>query len=107
MLFRSSPRIYPNAVDEINPDLPRLLSVFPNPVKESVSFEIIIPEINNPVTLGIYDTSGNLKDTILNERLTEGYHQVRWTTGNLASGVYLCILKSGSFSVTRKFVLVH
>jgi len=102
-----SPMIYPNAIDEPeNPDQPRLLKVFPNPVAQTVCFPIVIPDNNEPVTLMIYDNSGNLKDTVLNQVMTEGYHKISWDVKGLAPGIYFCKLKSGNLLSTQKFIVV-
>jgi hypothetical protein len=103
-----SPRMYPNAVAEpIDPDRPRLISVSPNPVTESAVIRFLVPENNMKVEIGVYGSSGKLDDTVISESMSEGYHDVRWTPKNLGSGTYFCVLKSGSHTTTRKFILVR
>ena len=102
-----SPRIYPNAIDEPeNPDQPRLLRVFPNPVSQSVCFPIVAPGNSEPVRLLIFDNNGNLKDTILNQVLTEGYHKIDRDVKGLTPGIYFCKLQSGNFTTTQRFVVI-
>ncbi|MDP1621976.1 MAG: T9SS type A sorting domain-containing protein [Bacteroidales bacterium] len=103
-----SPMMYPNGIDEPeNPEQPRLLQVFPNPVSQSVTIPIVISGNNEAVSLMIYDNSGKLKDTVLNRRMTEGYHKIDWDVKNYDPGVYVCKLKSGNLSATQRFVVVH
>jgi hypothetical protein len=103
-----SPRIYPNAIDEtIDPGQPRIISVSPNPVRESAAIRFEVPENNMMVALNIYDSNGKLRDSIINEKMAEGYHKIEWTSENLDPGIYFCVLKSGSQTTTRKFVLVR
>jgi len=103
-----SPMMYPNAIEEPeNPDQPRLLRIFPNPVSQTVCFPVVVPETDKPVTLKIYDDSGKLTDTVLDSVMTEGYHKITWDVKGLVPGVYLCKLTSGNLSATQRFVVVN
>ena len=102
-----SPRMYPNGIDEQDKTgQVGLLPVFPNPAKKSVNFQLSVTMNNTPVELAIYDSSGNIRDTFLSMTMQEGVHSVKWDAGTMEPGVYLCVLKSGSYSVSRKFVLI-
>ncbi len=102
-----SPLFYPNAISE-NEEIgkPRLVGNFPNPFKGTTTISLEIPVNNTPVIIAVYDDAGNLKDTLLNESLTGGSHKIRWDASSLDSGVYICVLRSGNFTATRKMVLV-
>jgi hypothetical protein len=103
-----SPRMYPNAVSE--PEVegqPLLLAVFPNPAGSIVSFPVVVPQTSVNILLKVYDSSGHLCDTVLDQRLTEGYHKVDWNANKLTSGTYYCRLTSGNFTATQKFIVVH
>ena len=101
-----SPRMYPNAVNELpGQDQPRFISVSPNPVKQTACFHLVIPEDNPAVELQVFDSSGHLQDTILHEAMTEGYHKINWTPKKAMAGVYICVLKSGSYTTARKFII--
>jgi hypothetical protein len=102
------PMMYPNAIDEPEiADQPVLLKVFPNPVSGMVSFPIVLPRNGEQVTLAIYDSGGNLKDTVVNQVMTEGYHKIDWNVSGLASGIYFCKLTSGRISASQRFIVVH
>ena len=102
-----SPTINSNAIEEpIGANQPRLMSVFPNPVAKSAYFQLVVPENDMPVSLSVYDSSGNLRDSVLNERMAEGYHKIKWTPNDLSPGIYFCVLKTGLYTTTKKFVLV-
>ena len=50
------------------------------------------------VTLGIYDITGRLIRTLVDDKLSPGYHLVEWHADNdvgqkVAQGIYLCELK--------------
>ena len=101
-----SPRMYPNTIGEpVSPDQPALLMVFPNPVRQTTTFRVFVPDNNLSVNLSIYDSNGGLRDSVISERLSEGDHKIKWTARNLEPGVYFCVLKSGSQTITRKFIL--
>jgi hypothetical protein len=99
--------IYPNAVEEPgNQDHPLLLRVFPNPASQKVCFPFVLPEKNQSVTLMIYDNSGNLKDTLVNQVMNEGDHRINWDVKGLAPGIYYCKLQAGNLSATQRFVVI-
>lgn len=101
-----SPVFYPNAIAEPE-DItkPRLVTNYPNPVTGLTTLLFEVPVSNTFVSLFVYDESGNLKETLLNQTLDEGIHRVKWDASKLSSGVYLCVLKSGRFNSTRKVIV--
>ena len=102
-----SPWMFPNAVDEpVTPGQPRLLKVFPNPASQKVSFPVVVPGNGESVILTVFDDHGNLEETLLNKRMTGGYHKIDWDVKGLAPGIYFCRLTSGNFSATQKFVVI-
>lgn len=59
------------------------------------------------VTLKVYDVNGNEVATLVNEFKKAGTYEVEFSAaGKLASGVYFYRLQAGSFSVTKKIVLL-
>jgi len=102
-----SPVMYPNVITEPE-DLfkTRLLQNFPNPFR---GITIIPVEINQPntfISLKVFDAFGNLKASLLNEKMTEGYYEIRWDARNLPDGIYYYILKADDWTATRKMVLM-
>lgn len=77
----------------------------PNPFNEStiISFTLKKP---SPVTLEIFDITGALVKTLIDEQLPAGQHQITWHTGDLASGIYFYKLTSNNNFQTRKAVIV-
>ncbi|MCK9421814.1 MAG: T9SS type A sorting domain-containing protein [Bacteroidales bacterium] len=101
-----SPVFYPLTVSELpDPSKPRLLHNFPNPFTGQTVIAFEVREDNTPVTLMVYDDAGNLKDTLMNQTLNGGYHKITWNAKTETSGIYLCVLKSGTWSTTQKMVL--
>ena len=78
---------------------------YPNPFNPETTFKFAIPQ-DGYVMLKIYDLLGNEVATVLSESLSSGEHTVAWSAESVAAGVYLYRLQSGSYSQTRKLVLL-
>lgn len=79
---------------------------YPNPFNPStnIAFTILHPGF---VTLKVYDILGNEIQTLVNEEKPTGEYKIRFDGSNLAAGIYLYILRAGSFIETRKMVLLR
>ncbi len=84
---------------------------YPNPFNPSTSIEFTVRD-RTRVTLSVYDVSGKLVRTLLNEgRLPGEVHQVTWdgrndTGQSVSSGVYFYRLVANDFTQTKKMVLL-
>ena len=78
---------------------------YPNPFNPTTNISYQLP-INNSVSLKIYDVLGREVKSLVNERQIAGTHSVTLNAGNLPSGVYFYRLQAGSFTETKKLVLV-
>jgi flagellar hook assembly protein FlgD len=58
------------------------------------------------VTLNVYDITGKLVTTLINEQMNIGYHSIDWNGTNQSSGMYLVRMKSGEYVETQKLLLV-
>ena len=58
------------------------------------------------VTLEIYNTIGQRVATLVNGQMSAGYHQVEFTAGNLASGIYFYRMQTNGFVSVKKFLLL-
>jgi hypothetical protein len=88
---------------------PRRFSVsqnYPNPFNASTTFKLENP-IHTHVRLEIIDMLGRTVATLMNEEQEAGYHEVHWEANDTASGVYFYRLKAGSFSETKKLILLR
>jgi hypothetical protein len=61
---------------------------------------------NGFTTLKLYDVLGKEIATILNSELENGPHQVSFDASNLSSGTYFYTLTSGSFTESRKMMIL-
>ena len=77
----------------------------PNPFQHLTVISYSVPTLTQ-IILEIYDITGRLVETLVNETQEPGIHQVRWNNKVNPSGVYFYRLKAGEFVETRKMVVV-
>ena len=78
---------------------------YPNPFNPSTTIEFDIPH-NSFVTIDIFNLLGQKVVTVLAENLKAGTHKIPWNAQNLSSGVYFYKLNAGSFTDTKKLLLL-
>ncbi|MGE5810427.1 MAG: YCF48-related protein [Ignavibacteria bacterium] len=78
---------------------------YPNPFNSStiITYEIPYPRL---VTLKIYDVLGREIETLVNEEKTPGRYKAEFNGSNLSSGIYFYRITVGSFSETKKMILM-
>ena len=79
--------------------------VYPNPFNPSARIRFDIPEVSR-VELQVYDVTGKLIETLLNERMTAGQHQYTWQPQELATGTYFLRLITANQTFTQKVTYV-
>jgi hypothetical protein len=79
---------------------------YPNPFNPTTNFAFSVPE-GAYVTLRIFDVLGRAIATVVDEPLGPGYYKRTWDAGNIPTGMYYYRLTAGSFSETRKLVVVR
>ncbi len=78
---------------------------YPNPFNPSTRIEYSVPT-RGLVTLKVYNTLGNEVATLVNTEKPAGKYSVDFSSHNLPSGIYFYTIQSGSFSQTRKMLLL-
>lgn len=78
---------------------------FPNPFNPTTNIVFHIAEYGF-VSLKVYDVMGKEVAVLVNEDKNEGIYEVEFDAGNLASGTYFYRLSSGSFTETKKLLLM-
>ena len=79
---------------------------YPNPFNPTTMINFTIPKLSN-VTLKVYDLKGQLVALLMNGELkTEGNYSFEFDGSSLASGMYFYKIEAGSFSETRKMILM-
>jgi len=93
----------------ISPQVPATYSLYqnyPNPFNPSTNIEFSIPNFQF-VSLKVYDLLGKEIASLMNKTMLPGTYTVQWNAGNVASGVYFYRLIAGSYSMTRKLLLLR
>ncbi|NNG27996.1 MAG: T9SS type A sorting domain-containing protein [Ignavibacteriaceae bacterium] len=79
---------------------------FPNPFNPATTINYQIPE-RSFVTLKAYDVLGNEVATLINDEKPAGSYEVSFDASSLPSGVYFYKLHAGSFTETKKMILLR
>lgn len=82
-----------------------LLQNFPNPFNSETKIIYQIPQ-SSFVSLKIYDILGNEIATLVNQEKRAGRYEAVLNSKSLSSGVYFYKLLAGSYSQTKKFIMV-
>ena len=93
-----------------NPNTFRLNQNYPNPFNPTtnLSYEL---SADSYVTITVYDLLGNVVRNLVSENQSSGIKSVQWDATNeqgqsVAAGVYLYRIESGSFTNTKKMILL-
>lgn len=77
---------------------------FPNPFNSATTISYSVPK-KEKVSIKVYNTLGKEEATLVNETKAPGNYDVRWA-GPASSGVYFYTMTAGSYTETRKMVVV-
>ena len=83
-----------------------LLQNYPNPFNSITTIEYIVPT-SSFVQIKIYDLTGREISTIVKEEKQAGNYKIKFDSVNLSSGVYFYRMQAGSFSSTKKFIILQ
>ena len=79
---------------------------YPNPFNPVTKINYDLPE-NNVVSIKIFDILGKVvSEPVKNEKKSAGKYSVEFDASNLPSGVYYYEMRAGSYSETKKMVLI-
>jgi hypothetical protein len=78
---------------------------YPDPFNPSTTISFTIPS-RSSVSLKIFDLLGREVATIVSEELPAGTYARQWYAGKMSSGVYFYRLQAGSFTQTKRLVLL-
>ncbi len=108
--------------DELNslPGTFELYQNYPNPFNPSTKIVYTIPSLTPSlslrervsegqvrVILKVYDLLGNEAATLVDEVKTSGVYEASWNADNLTSGIYFYRLHAGTFSTSKKMILLR
>ena len=82
-----------------------LYPAYPNPFNPTTTIRFSIT-VTHASLLEIYDITGRMVETLVNERLLSGKHEIIWNASNQSSGVYFVRLSNSTFQQTKKLILL-
>ncbi len=83
----------------------QLAQNYPNPFNPVTKIRFFLSNTSN-VTLKIYDVLGHHIETLVDNRITAGQHEVEWNATGIASGVYLYQLQTDRFIESKKLLVL-
>ena len=89
-----------------NPTRFALNQNYPNPFNPSTVISYQLSTVSN-VKLIVYDMLGREIVVLVDDKQNAGTHQTQWDAEGLPSGVYFYRLKAGTFTETKKLVLLR
>ncbi len=92
--------------DNLSPQVFLLNQNFPNPFSIATTIRYELP-IKSPVSLRIFNISGQEVEMLVNGEQCAGRYEVKWKTKNLPCGIYFCSLEAGDFSQVTKMILIR
>ena len=93
---------------QISSEIPNGYSLsqnYPNPFNPATTISFDIPT-KETVRLVVYDQLGREVRELVNETLSPGSYEYQFTANNIPSGLYYYTLQTGSYSQTKKMLLV-
>jgi hypothetical protein len=78
---------------------------FPNPFNPNTIIDYSVPK-EGKISLEVFDVSGRMISTLVNEVKLAGNYKYDFNAGSLATGVYFYKLTGDGFTGTRKMILV-
>ena len=97
-------------LDMATPQAYELMQNYPNPFNPSTSIGFSLPQTGH-VTVNVYDMTGRLVSTLVNDVLNEGAHVVDWNGQDnfgdvVSAGVYIYSLESSDMIMTKKMIFL-
>lgn len=87
------------------PDKFSLSQNYPNPFNPSTTIRYQIPK-QEVITLKIFDVTGKVIETLVNEKQSPGTYEVNWNASKYSSGVYFYRVEAENFTDTKRMLLI-
>jgi hypothetical protein len=78
---------------------------YPNPFNPSTTFNYVVGKAGF-ISIKVYDLLGREVATLVNEVKQAGTYPATWNAAKVGTGVYFYKMQSGSFTATKKMVLM-
>ena len=92
--------------DTFVPSAYKLYQNYPNPFNPATTIRFDVPE-ESKVVLKVYDILGREVATLVNEVKHAGNYKISFNASDFASSVYFFRLQAGSFTNTKKMILLR
>jgi hypothetical protein len=100
-------RLNLNPVSESeHPAMFALKQNYPNPFNPTTTISFALPS-RSFVSLKVFDPAGREAATIVSDQMPAGNHRRQWNADGMPSGVYFFRLQAGSFTETKKLILLR
>jgi hypothetical protein len=83
----------------------KLMQNYPNPFNPKTNIQFQIPK-DGHVTISVYNTLGQRVETLVDENMRSGMHNVTFDAAKFTSGIYFYKIESGKFSEPKKMLLI-
>lgn len=78
---------------------------YPNPFNPSTTIKYSVPQLSD-VSIKVYDVLGKEVATLIDAQQAQGVYEVNFDAANLASGMYIYTIQAGSFTSSKKMLLM-
>ena len=78
---------------------------YPNPFNPTTTISFSLPS-KSFVSLKVFDITGREVATIVSEEMSSGTYSRLWNAANVSSGIYFYRIQTGSYTQTKKLVLL-
>ena len=97
--------------DDVASVVPVEVSCYPNPFQDNTTLTLKQGADHSLTTVAVYNVKGQLVRRLLDSQPILGEYSITWDGKNdqgekLGAGIYFFIIKSGSYSATRKTILI-
>jgi len=82
-----------------------LIKAYPNPFNDFIRFTFGLSKMSN-VTITVYDVTGRLVASLVDDKLSAGYHDAVWEAGNVSAGLYLVRMEAVDYRNVEKVILL-
>jgi hypothetical protein len=94
-----------NSVEIGNPGKFTLSQNYPNPFNPVTKIDFSLP-MNSKVNIVVYDITGKVISTLVNDTKSAGFHTVEFNASNLSSGVYFYMMTADNFKDIKKLTVI-
>lgn len=83
----------------------KLYENYPNPFNPITHISFDVPK-SSQVNLSIYEITGRLVKTLINNEMHPGKHTTTFEAGDLSSGIYFYRLQANSYIEVKRMMLI-